>query len=246
MPTLTILPPGMLKCLSSGTSLTRLIPYNRATRTSVMGGMNYHIDVRFDDGIIWIARIRRINATSPPPALRDYILRSEAATLLFLDKTAIPAPKVHDFALENPNPKQPCRIWFHLDGQVMDQLADTFVEFQKYPFDLLGSLDSPGGSQVGAGPFSSLQEYHASSIQLILDLIVRDEMYSQQAVDACLIHQYLIDLVPHILPAVHVDEEFYLKHADDKGYHILVHEHFTITGIIDWEWAHTASPAHAL
>ncbi|CAG1973096.1 unnamed protein product [Fusarium graminearum] len=107
MPTLTILPPGMLKCLSSGTSLTRLIPYNRATRTSVMGGMNYHIDVRFDDGIIWIARIRRINATSPPPALRDYILRSEAATLLFLDKTAIPAPKVHDFALENPNPKQP-------------------------------------------------------------------------------------------------------------------------------------------
>ncbi|CAF3447655.1 unnamed protein product [Fusarium graminearum] len=75
----------------------------------------------------------------------------------------------------------------------MDQLADTFVEFQKYPFDLLGSLDSPGGSHVGAfaresltnfthsemrtsGPFSSLQEYHASSIQLILDLIVRDEI----------------------------------------------------------------------
>ncbi|VTO89520.1 unnamed protein product [Fusarium graminearum] len=79
------------------------LQYNRATRTSVMGGMNYHIDVRFDDGIIWIARIRRINATSPPPALRDYILRSEVATLLFLDKTAIPAPKVHDFALENPN-----------------------------------------------------------------------------------------------------------------------------------------------
>lgn len=96
-----------------------------------------------------------------------------------------------------------------------------------------------------SGPFSSLQEYHASSIQLILDLIVRDEMYSQQAVDACLIHQYLIDLVPHILPAVHDDEEFYLKHADDKGDHILVHENFTTTGIIDWEWAHTVSPAHA-
>jgi hypothetical protein len=48
-----------------------------------------------------------------------------------------------------------------------------------------------------------------------------------------------------VLPAVHDDEKFYLKHADDKGDHILVDEHFNVTGIIDWEWAHTASPAHA-
>ncbi|QPC69462.1 hypothetical protein HYE68_000214 [Fusarium pseudograminearum] len=240
--------------------------------------MNYHIEIRFDDGITWIARIRRFNTTSPPPALRDYILQSEVATLMFLDKTSVPAPKVHDFALEHPD--NPVGVGFilmdKLPGKslrwslatqqqrkrVMDQLANTFVELHKYPFDLLGSLDIPGGSHVGAfaresltdfaesemrssGPFSSLQEYHVSSIQLILDLIVRDEMYSQQAVDAYLIHRYLIDLVPHVLPAVHDDEKFYLKHADDKGDHILVDEHFNITGIIDWEWAHTASPAHA-
>ncbi|KAG5817964.1 hypothetical protein H9Q74_010093 [Fusarium xylarioides] len=254
------------------------LQYDRATRSSVMGGMNYHIEVRFDDGITWIARIRRFNATSPPTALRDYILRSEVATLMFLEKTGVPAPKVHDFALEHPD--NPVGVGFilmdKLPGKslrwsiatqqqrkrVMDQLADTFVELRKYPFDLLGSLDSPGGSHVGAlaresltdfmqsemrtsGPFSSLEEYHVSSIQLILDLIVRDEMYSQQAVDAYIIHRYLIDLVPHVLPAVHDDEKFYLKHADDKGDHILVDEHFNITGIIDWEWAHTASPAHA-
>lgn len=68
-----------------------------------MGGMNYHIEIRFDDGITWIARIRRFNATSPPTALRDYILRSEVATLMFLDITSVPAPKVHDFALEHPD-----------------------------------------------------------------------------------------------------------------------------------------------
>lgn len=93
--------------------------------------------------------------------------------------------------------------------KVMDRLADTFVELHKYPFDLLGSLDTPGGSRVGAfareslidfvqsemrttEPFSSLEEYHTSSIRLILDLIVREEMYSQQAVDAYLIHRYLL------------------------------------------------------
>lgn len=53
--------------------------------------MNYHIEVRFEDGIIWIARIRRVNATSPPAALRDYIIQSEVATLMFLKQTNVPA-----------------------------------------------------------------------------------------------------------------------------------------------------------
>ncbi|KAK3943295.1 hypothetical protein QBC46DRAFT_44597 [Diplogelasinospora grovesii] len=101
--------------------------------------------------------------------------------------------------------------------KVMSQLADTFIELHKYPFDLLGSLDRPGYSHVGAfaresltdfpqsemrtaGPFSSLEEYHKSSLRLILDLIIREEIYSQQAVDAYLIHRFLIDLVPSVLP----------------------------------------------
>ena len=67
-----------------------------------MGGMNYHIEVRFEDGITWIARIRRFNATSPPAALRDYIIQSAVATIMFLEQTDVPAPKVYDFALEHP------------------------------------------------------------------------------------------------------------------------------------------------
>jgi hypothetical protein len=62
--------------------------------------MNYHIEVVFEDGVIWIARIRRFNATSPPPEIRDYIVRSEVVTLRFLEQTDVPAPKVFDFALE--------------------------------------------------------------------------------------------------------------------------------------------------
>ncbi|KAF5021907.1 hypothetical protein F66182_6055 [Fusarium sp. NRRL 66182] len=254
------------------------LQYDRAIRSSVMGGMNYHIEVRFDDGVTWIARIRRFNATSPPRALRDDIIQSEVATLMFLEHTGVPAPKVYDFALEHP--ENPVGVGFILmdklpgkslrwsvaaqeqKNKVMDQLADVFVELHKHPFDLLGSLDSPGSSHVGAfaresltnfvqsqmhttGPCSSLEEYHMSSIRLILELIIQEEMYSQQAVDAYLIHRYLIDLVPRVLPLAHGDEKFYLKHADDKGDHILVDEQFNITGIIDWEWAHTASPAHA-
>ncbi|KPM35463.1 hypothetical protein AK830_g11091, partial [Neonectria ditissima] len=214
----------------------------------------------------------------PPPALRDYIVRSEVATLMFLGNTGVPDPEVYDFALDHPG--NPVGVGFilmeKLPGKslrwsvatqqqrkkVMDQLADTFVELHKYPFDLLGSLDSPGGTRVGAfareslvdfvqsemrttGPFSSLTEYHTSPIRLVLDLIVRDEMYSQQAVEAYLIHRYLLGLIPHVLPSVPDDGKFYLKHADDKEDHILVDDQFNVTGIIDWEWAHTASPANA-
>ncbi|KAH7308943.1 hypothetical protein B0I35DRAFT_398230 [Stachybotrys elegans] len=252
--------------------------YDRATRSSVMGGMNYHVVVHFDDGVVWIARIRRFNATSPPPPLRDYIIQSEVATLMFLSHTDVPAPKVYDYALEHPgNPvgvgfilmeKLPGKSlrWSIATSQerlkVMDQLADIFAELYKHPFNHLGSLDTPGDSHVGAfaresltdfvqsemrtiGPFSNTKEYHAASIQLILDLILREEMYSQQAVDAYLVHRYLVDLIPRVVPCTQGNEKFYLKHADDKGDHILVDEDFNITGIIDWEWAHTASLTRA-
>lgn len=248
-----------------------------------MGGMNYHVELTFDDGVKWIARIRRFNATSPPAALRDHIVQSEVATLKFLEKTRVPAPRVFDFALEGHSsnrvgvgyilmeklPGKSMRWSITTPEQrtkVMDQLSDTFIELQKYPLDRLGSLDRPDDPEhVGSfaresltdfteaemrtiGPLASWEDYHKSSLRLILDLILRQEMYSSQAVDAYLIHRYLLDLVPSVLPPSSTQDarqKYFLKHADDKGDHILVDDEFNITGIIDWEWAHTAPPAHA-
>jgi hypothetical protein len=67
-----------------------------------MGGMNYHVEIQFEDGICWLARIRRLNVTSPPQALQNFIMRSEVATLEFLRETNIPAPEVFDFCLSHP------------------------------------------------------------------------------------------------------------------------------------------------
>ena len=276
-----------------------------------MGGMNYHVEIKFENGSVWLTRIRRYNATSPPPALRDYIVQSEVATLKFLERTGVPSPMVFDFALESDTLENPVGVGYILmeklpgkslrwsakdmtaerKRKIMNQLADIFIELRKYPFALLGSLDDPfsGDGHVGAfaresltdfsrsemkalGPFSTLKDYHTASITLILNLIVRQEMYSQQSVDAYLIHRFLLDIVSSVLPpsssstssslsTTHRSDDlrnqgssssskngkqfFYLKHADDKGDHILVDDDFNITGIIDWEWAHTAPPAHA-
>lgn len=252
--------------------------YDSKKRSSVMGGMNYHLDIQFEDGIVWLARIRRINATSPPPALRDFIFLSEVATLKFLEQTSVQAPQLFDFALEGPD--NPVGIGFLLieklpgsslrwslttpeqKTKVMEQLADIFAELERHPFRSMGSLDQPGSTQVGAfaqesltdfeglrmlttGPCSSLEEYHHASIQRILELIVRKELYADRSADAYLIHRFLLDMIPRVLPELNQDHRFYLKHADDKGDHILVDEKYNVTGIIDWEWAYTAPNALA-
>ncbi|KAF1731191.1 hypothetical protein CRV24_009270 [Beauveria bassiana] len=252
--------------------------YDKTTRSAVMGGMNYHVEIRFQDGAVWLARIRRANATSPPPALRDYIIQSEVATLLFLEKTRVPAPKMYDYALEQPgNPvgvgfilmeKLPGKSlrWSLANEQqrrkIINQISDILIDLRKYPFQDLGSLDNTGQSRVGAfaqesltnflqsdmrtiGPFRSMEDYHKSSLGLLIDGIIQEEAYTDRPVDAYLIHRFLLDLVPLVAPSSSNKGDFYLKHADDKGDHILVDESFNITGIVDWEWAHTAPSSHA-
>ena len=52
--------------------------------------------------------------------------------------------------------------------------------------------------------------------------------------DNYLSHRWRV--VPQVL-WLHNHADFFLKHFDDKGDHVLVNEDFNITGIIDWEFA---------
>lgn len=149
------------------------------------------------------------------------------------------------------------------EKKVMSQIADVYIKLHAFPFKLMGSLDQPGTEHIGPfaresltdfvgseirpiGPCSSLEGYHIASLRLILDLIMREECYTEQAVDAYLIHCFLLDIVPAVLPQpFENDGPFYLKHADDKGDPILVGDEYNVTGIVDWEWAHTTSKAIA-
>lgn len=258
--------------------LPQTLQYDRSTRSSVMGGINYHIEIQFEDGVSWLARIRRFNATSPPPDLRRHIMRSEIATLQFLEKTKIPAPRVFDYNLEEGNPigveyilmeKMPGKsLRWSLGSaeqakKVISQLADIYIELASFPFNSMGSLDQPGTNHVGSfaresltdyhdskmhalGPFASYEEYIHAGLRLTLDLTMREEIYTTHAVDAFLVHRFLLDSVPHILSYHNFNGgQFYLRHADDKGDHLLVDDDYNITAIVDWEWAHTDPKSRA-
>ncbi|KAI0385191.1 hypothetical protein F5Y04DRAFT_207122 [Hypomontagnella monticulosa] len=126
--------------------------------STMMGGQNCHADVVFADGVIWLARFRLSSAISPPPEVRDYVLRSEAATMEFLQRhTRIPSPRVFDWACES-DPANAVGVGYilmeKLQGTPLDwqgattaqrekvvrQLADIMLEIEKHPFDRLGSL----------------------------------------------------------------------------------------------------------
>lgn len=257
-------------------TLPHNLKYSHETCSKIMGGTNYHIEILFEDGTSWLARIRRSNATSPPTDLQKYILRSEVATLQFLRRTSIPTPMVYDFDLDENNPvgvpymlmeKLPgksvgtslCLAWTaEKRRKVLSQLADYYVTLLNYPMDSMGAFSHPGSGRIGpfavealtdwksgalkgTGPCLSIQDYYKTGIDLTLDLILRQEIYTSRPVDAYLVHRYLLDNVVKVFSYNDLDDgKFYLRHADDKGDHILVDEDFNITGIIDWEWAYTA------
>lgn len=244
----------------------------------MMGNQNCHVDVTFQDGVQWLARLRLTKTSSPPREVRDYILRSEAATMIYLQQqTRVPTPKVFDWACESdPNNSLGAGyiLMEKLDGKplnwdnatsqqrekIMQQLVDVFLDIEKHPFDMMGSLISVGepaelqiealadpavfrvGSGGPLGPFSSSLEGTRAVLESHLGMIASGEILASHSVDAYLAHLFRLDVINDGFPST---GQFFLKHPDDKGDHILINDSFDIVGIIDWEWTQTVSREHA-
>jgi hypothetical protein len=157
--------------------------------------------------------------------------------------------------------------WSSIDEQgkkkVISQLADIHIELRKHEFSAIGCMHQIGDKHIGPfarecltdfkgpsseiqplGPFSHLQGYYKACITLSLDLIFREEIYTDSPVETYLIYQFLYDRVSDIYLIESGEKEactgYHLKHSDDKGFHILMDAESNITALIDWEWAFTA------
>ncbi|KAI9856373.1 MAG: hypothetical protein M1813_009124 [Trichoglossum hirsutum] len=242
---------------------------------------NCHAEVTFEDNVKWLARFRLQRTSSPPQEVRDWILRSEAATMTFLQRnTCIPAPKIFDWACES-EPGNSLGVSYilmeKLDGspldwrvatplqreKLMQQLADIFLEIEKHPFEAMGSLDSSRRETIRfdvrglahhstfrtgqgpLGPFSSSQEGFRAILQTYLTMLASGEIGIDRPADIYLAHRFRLDILANHWEDIPSDSQFFLKHPDDKGDHILVNDSFDIVGIIDWEWTHTVSKAEA-
>ena len=134
-------------------------------------------------------------------------------------------------------------------GKVMEQLVDVYLELERHPISLTGSLFE--GERVGVfaqtpcfetperglGPFETLETAYSTIIHQQMRTLASDEVNSLP-VDNYLAFLWQLKALPELVTgSASRAGPFYLKHYDDKGDHILVDEDFNITGIIDWEFA---------
>lgn len=232
-----------------------------------MGCANYHGRIRFDDGSpSWLIRVPRITgyAVGLPTPLAEYLIFSEYATLKFLETTTVPAPRAFASGIPSQGTDHGVGVCFLMmeelpgkpwDGQgdatkIWEALVNTLDELAKHSFQRAGSLfidrsnNLPSVSAVASdrfvcldpyGPFETAAAYYAAWAEQNLVLIADGQLYPQFPVEAYLVYRFLRDNATHLF---NCDEnEFFLKHVDDKGDHILVDEDLNVTGIIDWQMA---------
>ncbi|KAG6284998.1 hypothetical protein E4U46_006331 [Claviceps purpurea] len=102
-----------------------------------------------------------------------------------------------------------------------------------------------GDGGMPLGPFRSSEEAFRATVEANIRMVVTGEIGSAENVlDILLAYRFMLDVLDqmsekHATPEKG-GEQFFLKHVDDKGDHILVNDDFDIVGIIDWEWCSTA------
>lgn len=128
-----------------------------------MGCANYHARIRFpESGSVWLIRVPRMNG-SIPQSLIDYLIRSEYATLKFLESTKVPAPRAFDYGIASDENNKVGVSYILIEEmagktwnwqgphgkrsaddkdkeKVWNGLADILIELKRHPFDMAGSL----------------------------------------------------------------------------------------------------------
>ncbi|KAI1127017.1 hypothetical protein F5Y10DRAFT_266596 [Nemania abortiva] len=241
-------------------------PSNVVGVDALAGCANVHARIRFSDGSpSWLMRVPRVTgfAVGFPVSLAEYLIRSEYATLKFLENTAVPAPRAFSFGIPSQGTDHGIGVCFlfmeELSGKpwngegdtakIWKGLAEIFAELEKHPFTKAGSLyvespnDIPSVSATASdrfvcldpyGPFETSTEYYTAWAEQYLALIADGQLYPQFPIEAYLVYRFLQDNATQLSSE---SDEFFLKHVDDKGDHLMVDEDLNITGIIDWQMA---------
>ncbi|OOQ89011.1 Aminoglycoside phosphotransferase [Penicillium brasilianum] len=141
--------------------------------------------------------------------------------------------------------------------RIWNGLADILIELERHPFSAAGSLlpgHSPSEPIVSAiaserflvlspsGPFNTSMDYYTSFVEQNMALISDGQLFALFPVNAYLVFAYLKSQLQTLAAkpkhnSLEVTEQFYLKHVDDKGDHLMVDDELNIIGIIDWQMA---------
>jgi hypothetical protein len=205
-------------------------------------------------------RVPRVSgfAVGLPVSLAEYLIRSEYATLKFLETTTVLAPRAFTFGIPSQGIDHGVGVCFLLmeelpgkpwDGQgdmakVWKGLASIFGELEKHPFPKVGSLSvecpddmpSVSATSTASDRFVCLDPHGPFETPAAYYLYAGwAEQYLALIADGQLYPQFPVEayLVYRFLQdsAAQLSDpgdKFFLKHVDDKGDHLLVDENLNI------------------
>ena len=131
--------------------------------SQLAGGMSIHLQAAFEDGVVWLIRLRNQNAACLPDEVERLRLSGQVATLHFLHGIRASVPTVLDFDvtpgtigvpfLAYPKLDAVDSFWSNLDpatqSRILNQLADVLITIKDHPLPAFGCLDTPGSTAVG-------------------------------------------------------------------------------------------------
>lgn len=138
-----------------------------------MGCANYHAEIVFDDEVRWLVRIPRTTSFSDMPLeLVEYLVKSEYATLKWLERLSVPTPKAYayglasdpnnlvgvSFLLEHALPGRPFYAHEATEEQksrVYEQYARFLLEIRRHPATQACSLVPTSDGVTKEGPIAS-------------------------------------------------------------------------------------------
>ncbi|TQS33948.1 hypothetical protein Golomagni_05692 [Golovinomyces magnicellulatus] len=183
----------------------------------------------------------------PTPKLYDYGLRGDSDNNVGLAFMLIDKMPGNPYGSIIATPDQ--------KAQVLSEWASILHKLSTHPFPHIGSLQlqKDDAIAVGAiasdrtgtlpciGPFVSALDYYSSWAIEYANLIADGQIFTQFPADAYLMFKYMAQQSKSGSWFQHWQElnsgQFFLKHMDDKGDHIMVDKNHHIVGIIDWTFA---------
>lgn len=149
--------------------------------------------------------------------------------------------------------------------RVWNGLADILIELHRHPFPEAGSLlpgPSPSEPIVAAvasdrflvhspsGPFGTANDYYTAFVEQNMALIADNQLFTSYPVNAYLVFTFLKCQIQYLAAkpnpnSVDSTEQFYIKHVDDKGDHLMVDDDLNIVGIIHWQMARVVPDSEA-
>jgi hypothetical protein len=232
------------------------------------GSFHVVFEIVFDDGDVWVCRVRHVDPDETSRYL-EMTMESTVATMMYVkSSTTIPVPEIycHQYdpsrsaigssyimmqALPGRERDSSGEKLVHSDLEtIYTQIARSAVELASLSFPLIGRLyrDGNGKIEVGPfinadgsmyGPFSTSHEYYEHIVEKYVLLnpvsanrtdsdITRDKfanlLYSRAAKKLV-----LADAGP-----------FGIIHGDYGTHNLLFDDNLTLTGVIDWDSAHSA------